>query len=554
MAETKSQEQAFISSGIIILRDDSFDADNPVGKTTEETEKGLQCIRFAFIDEYDDVTGLTNYKLQLNDRNECVVIPEPRNWKPRVHNWNRKRLTAKDREKLKQARAFLEKLGQVKNPSPLVKGLIEKAKAALKAAECYPDDRVASIRLIIDDKHHLEHFTNRSTKVIRECDFNEGDLHDMLRVRAIPGLGAQEDVGTAKMEKSPQTKLPGAAPAAAKDFPGTKVLDRETESADAVMRLMWLINSTKGGEGGWITTAAERGLGKTDAKRDHDKIAPPLLLAQIGDIVILTPDDISATTVPDGDGFTLANIRDDAHFHRKYGSAAGKEKDGRIFFTDTPPGIEPSGTPLMGEMILDPALANFDTRLFKENGEWRPQIKLPLYTVCPNPPKVYPQTDPQPIGYKQPDAGKIPGTNKTSYFFVKNAAKGFMGEFQIGEIPRYQDLSYRPFYLVMEFMHTAIIPFDQVASFFLKYRIVPIGTTIGAAPPLATFADIPILIANTNKVMVYLVEFPAAQLTENSLVIIDQFFRDVGSVVDTFTGTVYLLGLKTAWKEGEIIP
>jgi hypothetical protein len=100
-------------------------------------------------------------------------------------------------------------------------------------------------------------------------------------------------------------------------------------------------------------------------------VSPPRRIGQIGDIVILTNDDEIVQT-RDGDVFTYANIRHDAHFHKT------DQRDGRIHFTDAAPGTRPSGgMQLIGEMVCDPAVKNTDTGLGKESGQWCPQVRLP---------------------------------------------------------------------------------------------------------------------------------------------------------------------------------
>jgi len=366
MGETNSQENVFVTGGLIIIRDDSYDNDNPELLGVEGTEKGWQACRHAYIDKYDDETGLTGTKVHFQDGIELqAAIVEPRNFMPRLHNVKRRRLTAEQRKKQRKSRLR------------------------------HPDDRVSALRLIVDDKHELETFWNRSTRVIRECDWKHGDLHDVWRVRAIPTTEQREEpikgkgllpVDRPRYPGSPMTQLreTDKPETAGTDVPGgpqtrlgeekaiATVLDEKPDPFDAKMRLMWLMNNEPLGKGGWICAGvtpkgAELGLRRRDAKRDHVAIPRPLYIAQIQDIVILTQDDVTLTTEPDKDRYTLANIRDDAHFHYD------AEHDGRIFFSPLLRGVEVIGPVIQGDMRCDPDRANKDTDLNLESGQWRPQ-------------------------------------------------------------------------------------------------------------------------------------------------------------------------------------
>ncbi len=209
-------------------------------------------------------------------------------------------------------------------------------------------DKVWALQLISDDKFRPHGPLNRSTEVMRLCDENRGALEDSCRVRAIP---AAEDV---KFDLTQQRD----------SLTRVKII-----STDETYRLMWLINTEIGGEGGWITDVPPEGR-NLDAPSDEKEPSPPRRIGQIGNIVILTDDDEIVQT-RDKDIFPYANIRHDAHFHKAAGA------DGRLYLTTTPPGILPDGIPYKGELVHDPALANIDTALGKESGEWRPQIPVP---------------------------------------------------------------------------------------------------------------------------------------------------------------------------------
>ncbi|MCX7702517.1 MAG: hypothetical protein N2234_00215 [Planctomycetota bacterium] len=209
-------------------------------------------------------------------------------------------------------------------------------------------DKVWALRLISDDKHRIESPLNRSTPVVRLCDEREGDLDDIWRVRAVPSSG---DVAEGMEQAGSPTYVP-------------------VVSSNLAHRLMWLINVGIGQEGGWLTDVPPEGLGLMSRDKTK-KIAPPRHIGQIGNIVVLTDDDLICIT-SDKDSFVLANIRHDAHFH------LDREHDGRIYFTTGSPGVRASGVKYIGEMVCDPTLANKNTELKMESGEWCPQISLGL--------------------------------------------------------------------------------------------------------------------------------------------------------------------------------
>jgi len=206
-------------------------------------------------------------------------------------------------------------------------------------------DAVWALRMISDDRHAQDTQLNRATPVLRLCDDAEGDLADIWRVRAIPSAEAVS-----------AGKGGGFTTAAVSNLKS--------------YRTMWLINTETAGEGGWLTDVPPEGLGLRRKVEELKKPAPPRHIAQIGDIIILTDDDTICLT-SDGDLFTRANIRHDAHFH------LDRDHDGRIHFTDASAGTRPSGGwDVIGEMVCDPALANQNSALQKESGQWCPQIKI----------------------------------------------------------------------------------------------------------------------------------------------------------------------------------
>jgi len=376
MAETKAQEQNFISSGIIVIRDISYDVhpDFP-GAIGQGGDTGFQSLRVAFVDEYDEEAGLLNYSINFEDEIEELMILEPRNWQPRVHNEKRPR-------------------------------------GEETAGEFHPDDRVGAIRIVIDEKHTTKTKWNRSTRYIRESDFYMGDAHDMLRVRGVPDTVSGESPskeGQSDTGPTTPTPVPGAGGPATSlpdaDRGPRTVLDGGPDKHNKQMRLMWLVDNKfyePAIEGGWITTGGRFTSEREDAKRDHEQVSPPGYVAQIGDIVVLTPDDVSGVTV-DNDLITYSNIRHDAHFHMVPAA------DGRLHLTLTPPGLEPDGFLVIGEIVHDPKKANINTKLGRESGQWRPQIPVPFWK-----PEVYLTKYP---GIDMPSFAYIPGTSAMAAVF-----------------------------------------------------------------------------------------------------------------------------------------
>lgn len=80
----------------------------------------------------------------------------------------------------------------------------------------------------------------------------------------------------------------------------------------------------------------------------------------------------------DGQSVTILAVRNDAQF-------VMGEKHGRIYFTGEKTGVEgDSVQKILGEMVSDSDLANFNTALNHETVEWRPEFTLPIsFTYTP---------------------------------------------------------------------------------------------------------------------------------------------------------------------------
>ena len=252
-----------------------------------------------------------------------------------------------------------------------------------------------------DLKHVGESTPNHSTRVVRECDKNEGDLDDIWAVRAIPrGTGEDYPAGSV---------IPGALP----DSPFYKARTTPVGadlSGVYPYRTMWRVNDSfvegtsvyagghpsttlaadnpGGFEGGWVSVPGA----PTESEYKHEDQDPnPGRIGQIGDIIHM---DLSnrRTYTRDKDALCIVSIRHDANFFMSAG------KDGRIYFTETLPGFRvlPGqfprtetfnilGYPVIGEMVgdPDPAIINKNSGLGMESVNWRPQVNVPWFHHYP---------------------------------------------------------------------------------------------------------------------------------------------------------------------------
>lgn len=379
-------------------------------------------------------------------------------------------------------------------------------------------DAVWAVQLVGDDKYAIESALSRSTEVVRTCDENKGDIDDIWRVRAIPGA---EDVAADLLQRDNETRV--------------KIISKEE-----LYRIMWLLNTIIGGEGGWITDVPPEGLALT-ARSDKKSVSPPRRIGQIGNIVILTPDDEICIT-KDGDTFTYANIRHDAHFHKT------QQKDGRIHFSNDSPGSRPLGTCVIGKMVCDPALKNQDTELGKESGQWCPQVPIPVYCYETYSPIWFPKEDTQYFTY--PIARTLEDTDVVGYAYPKYANKGQMGELQIGELPRKLDGTTWNLGLFIEYGALGDKFEDKVAVFSMSYRVVPYGGDITQAEIRNIVKQITILKATPeSQIQIEVFDIPASYLSENCLIVIEGFWRMTDSPYDTYSGDVVIIGYKTGWRE-----
>jgi hypothetical protein len=354
--------------------------------------------------------------------------------------------------------------------------------------------------LTVDDKYVLDSDYNESTMVQRLGDLMRGDLGDLWRIRAVPG-GAVRTIGERR-------SLPG-------------------------FRLMWLINhdGLAGAEGGWLTDSADVGLSETEHSPDFAIPTPIRRVAQIGDIVILTDDDISSTT-EDGDGYTYANIRQDAHFHMS------EERDGRIYFTKNPPGDLPSGYDIKGEMVGDPAVANDPLSLLgRESVEWRPQIKVPIMDI---PGTIYDPRDT--TNWRFPPIIRIPSSSLEAYDFgYLGTDEGWSGHWQ----PMFKLDSYGLGWQV-KFSAENTEEEDRDIYITVIWKLANDGEDISTAGLTTSNFTITVPAGATEQDLQieYLAMVPASQYDEKDLLICDVWGREASNVLDTLDSRMLVIDLK----------
>lgn len=358
--------------------------------------------------------------------------------------------------------------------------------------------------LVIDDKYrlHLDR-VNESDEVKRSCDQKAGDLADIWRVRAC-------------VDEDPNENL--------------------AEGPEALKRLHWLINRSfggggAGGEGGYITDAARPGLDLTEFDPEW-KVATPLSrTGQIGDIVILDEGDLIAAT-EDGDVFCYSNIRHDAHFFKS------QAQDGSLYLTDTPPGNEPNGLPIKGELVGDPAIANTRGELLKESVEWRPQVKLPTYDIVQD---IY--QHPNAATYRFPRSTYVPDSNvQASVFGVIGRNEAWSAHYQIPyKIP---NLGFG--FLVK---YSAANPTGTTQYAYMKndWKVVDalgsMSTLVGVSA--ADFLlPVPAGSVETTLRHYFYIFVPPASLIDWSLIMTPTFARIAGDVNDTLTGRLLIVEVK----------
>jgi len=358
--------------------------------------------------------------------------------------------------------------------------------------------------LLIDDKYLLDSNINASTRVRRKCDLSEADIADFFRIRARPG-GEERPEGISK-----------------------------TLTAYLLMQLLNPIEE-QGGEGGWVTDAG-KGSDFEEINGVWQPAPPKRRVAQWGTLVQLTDDDVSIVT-KDGDGFSLVNLRDDCHVHRSVA------KDGRIYFTDTPAGALATGLHIVGEMVGDERLANFDTRLDRETVEWRPQEPHPgiEYSVfdweCYEPLNT--------SSYRFPPVLRIPSTSILGHEFVNGGKPaGYSGHAELHDIVEGQGMGFR-------IKYSASNPTGSPlnAYFPYSYKVINANGNLSTAGMALGSFTIPVPAGSTEQVVRYadapIVPYSALLAAgRGCLIIFEYIVREFAHAQDTLVNRL----LCTEWK------
>lgn len=360
--------------------------------------------------------------------------------------------------------------------------------------------------LEIDDHNKLDMNYNASTQAQRSCDLKLADIGDQFRIRA------------------------------------TTQVDPENEK-EVLYKMHLLINRLdSGGEGGFVTDAARPGL-------DHTKNEPKIAVAtplgrtgQLGDVLILDSGDKISTT-KDGDDFVLLNCRHDMHI--LYDQA----HDGRIYFTTTPPGHRPTGIPLIGEMVGDPAKANTDTRLGKESINWCPQ----LCDTFPPDIQTYPYPIPGAQGYNWPLFRYVSPSTMRAAVFPNSPGTGWSGSVQLPTVYS-DDLNYGFF---LEYSAAQDGDSSKTAVFVAEYVVVtPNGETMSimGATGMKILVTIPPVCSEDELYHKVFPVVPGNELLDGDTIVLKIFYRDTGNYDDNFEGEVLLEGFKSVWCDTEPIP
>ena len=363
----------------------------------------------------------------------------------------------------------------------------------------------AAIKILrIDDRYRLDEKYNNSSIIERLCDTKRAEIADFLRIRACVG-------------ESPR--------------------DIDNQLYRAMLMLDRTYGGgTRGGEGGWITDAGLIGLDYTKHTDGHHVATPLGRIGQMGDVLYLDAGDLIALT-SDGDIWCYVNIRHDAHFYKT------PAKDGRLHLTDDSPGVEPTGPPLKGVMVCDPAVANIDTELNKESGQWRPQIAeaFPPDTII---------VPPIAGELNMPFFRVVSGSSKRAAVFPASGSPKAGWSFETQVPSQHGDGVHLG--LCLEFSGVNATGADKVAVFDIEYVVVtPDGSSMSTAAPTARSVHLTIPDGATEDDL-YHTNIPVVagvELSNGDLVIGKKFYRDFDDGNDTFAGDLLICGFKTIWTD-----
>lgn len=391
--DNKTALQNPIHGGLDYLHDESWLKDHAPKRPKEVESSGLQVKRHAKIAGYD--IEKRRAAIQRDDEDDPMIgILDPVEWVYRVHEFNTlpNRVIPPDGEYA--GRNWDMPLQPVEESKDVdADGKKEQTEDEEPPGRVRPWSKCWHQVGVIDAKHLVGSRFNRSTWWTRHVDYRHGALHQLFDIREtlVPeGIWSLSDIDASSAETrrgagathtgdlTEDTELTGAGTGAILELPP---MYQTAATGDPFNPESWpldrahlRLNRGFSREGGYITIGDPLNVG---FHVDGALNVTPSLFAQLGDAFVITPDDVYTYTQRDIEGRSLLNLWHDVHFHMS------PDKDGRIYFTRTPAGIENFGIAYKGEMVGDPVVANTMSQFGQESVNWRPQLKRPVFYVVP---------------------------------------------------------------------------------------------------------------------------------------------------------------------------
>jgi hypothetical protein len=429
--DDKTQFQNPYHGGLGYLQDPSWIKNHSPKRPSEVESSGLQVQRFAKLADYD--IEARKVAIQRDPEEDPMIsIIDPLQIVYRMHEWNELPNEIIPPDGPYAGRNWDRPLQPQQSDDVDADGKKEKTKDKEKTGRVRPWSKCWHFCNVIDTKMLAGSRFNRSTYFIRNVDYRIGQSHQLLDVREtlVPeGIWSLGDIDASskflrQSGGATHTGEPPEDPGAGISQPVPELPEYQTEAEGSIYelekwpfdRLHLRLNPGMGREGGYITNASPLNVG---FHVDEPLKVEPLLFAQLGDAFVITPDDVYTFTQRDTEGRSLLNLWHDVHFHME------EARDGRIYFTRTPPGVEPQGKPYKGEMIGDPAVANSFTQWGQESVNWRPQIKRPEFYYVPVAPLNPTPTGGEPVWYPPgwDFPVPVPTGSKTAYPFPVDGTK-----------------------------------------------------------------------------------------------------------------------------------
>lgn len=407
----KTQYQNPTHGSLNYLHDPSWLDDHAPKRPQEVKSAGFQANRFAKLAGYDiEKRQAIIQRDEEEDPNIGIIDPLYFRW--RLHEWNTlpNELGVPAGEGIENQLVNLP-AEEYDSPDPDANDDKKKEDAEEEpTGRVRPWSKCFHLGAIVDGKHLIGSRLNRSSPWTRYEDYRTGKLHQAFRVSEtlIPeGQYSKDEIeeysnGLTDAARTPGVISPGTSVGGivSPDPPGEDVkIDQFNPEDWPNDRIHILINDRMNQEGGYVWSGGTPHL-NVGKHYDTKLNVVPGLFAQWGDAFVLTEDDVYTRTGRDSEARSLLNLWHDVHFHMS------EAKDGRIYFTVNPPGAEPFGKRIKGEMIGDPGVANTNTQWGQESVNWRPQIKLPIEYGLP-----WTDPGPEPIPFPDdwPDGLPLPG-------------------------------------------------------------------------------------------------------------------------------------------------